>query len=313
MKKKKEDASNTTSKYEGIVYRYKLIKPNDPDYGKSYIGETPDEKTRRECWKNSSNNAYASKKLTAVRKRTDLIKDWKYTVLKRVTASTKSELKSKLEEWEAFYIKKFNSFNNGFNSNLGGTGMNGVKGNLYPNAYRIKVGNASRGRKHTTATKQKISNSLKGRVVSQATRNKISKGNKGKKRTAAQNLAQSLRMKAALGGKDPRKASEAAKKWRAKNGSWWANHPITNDMKRKMSEAQRKRSTRVKATEKDGTEKYFETMGDAQKHYGIRNVGSVSSSIKTGLPNPQTDEVKFEKITDDVYQKNKQNWVTVKP
>lgn len=302
-----------TKRTSGVIYRYVLKKKGDPDYGKSYIGETTDEKTRRQNWKKANNKSYASSKLNKARKRTDVKNDWDYSVLEHVTVNDPKDLDDALKKREAYWIDAYNSFYNGFNSNKGGNGMNGVKGKLYPNAYRIKVGKASRGRTHSAETKNKISNSLKGRVVSQATRNKISKGNKGKKRTAAQNLAQSQRMKAALGGKDPRKASEAAKKWREKNGSWWANHPVTDDMKRKISEAQRKRSTRVKATEKDGTEKYFETMGDAQKHYGIRNVGSVSSSIKTGLPNQQTDGVKFEKITDDVYQKNKQNWVTVKP
>ena len=52
-----------TKRTSGVIYRYVLKKKGDPDYGKSYIGETTDEKTRRQNWKKANNKSYASSKL----------------------------------------------------------------------------------------------------------------------------------------------------------------------------------------------------------------------------------------------------------
>lgn len=102
----------------GIVYR--RISPS----GKSYIGITIHEDSRQRKWFNSS------VPYTKVGSKIDRARDkygaenFQYTVITRIACPNKKErvkeLISFLKEREVFWIKHFDSFNNGYNSTPGG-------------------------------------------------------------------------------------------------------------------------------------------------------------------------------------------------
>lgn len=82
---------------------------------------------------------------------------------------------------EKFFIAKYNSYNNGYNSTIGGDGNYGYKPT---EETKQKQSKALKGRKKPPRTKEwceKISKANKGKKLSKETREKISKGNKGKK------------------------------------------------------------------------------------------------------------------------------------
>ena len=106
-------------KYEGVVYKYTL-KSNDENNGKCYIGCTPEENTRRKRW-NQPKAAYAGRKLKEAREKYG-VDAFDYTVLERIQDTDLPTLKIRLEEREKYYIQQENSYENGFNSNLGGRG-----------------------------------------------------------------------------------------------------------------------------------------------------------------------------------------------
>ena len=106
-------------KYEGVVYKYTL-KSNDENNGKSYIGCTPEETTRRKRW-SQPKAAYAGRKVKEAREKYGLAA-FEYTVLEKIYDTDLATLKMKLEEREKYYIQQMDSYKNGFNSNLGGRG-----------------------------------------------------------------------------------------------------------------------------------------------------------------------------------------------
>lgn len=109
----------------GIVYRRWLDKPDCPDNGKSYVGETTDETTRKQAWNKPNSKEYAGAKILTARNTYGLL-CWGYEVLEIVYAATKENLKKLLYVREAYYIEKYDSYENGFNGNRGGTGNTGV-------------------------------------------------------------------------------------------------------------------------------------------------------------------------------------------
>jgi hypothetical protein len=72
---------------------------------------------------------------------------------------------------EIIMIFKFDTFQNGYNSSIGGDGNSGHKGQI----------SWIKGKHHSEETKKKISLSLKGRKMPQEIKDKISKSTKGKK------------------------------------------------------------------------------------------------------------------------------------
>lgn len=96
----------------GVVYRY-FTSDN-----RSYVGCTIHEVQRRAAWKNT-NYAYGGKKIEAARQKYG-IGAFSYEVLCKVLLS-KNNI-SLLEKFERKYIREFDSFNNGFNSNWSGRG-----------------------------------------------------------------------------------------------------------------------------------------------------------------------------------------------
>lgn len=266
----KNPSKNEKGEYRGVVYMYW-----NRETGKGYIGETDNEEVRRQSWFKKSSSNYAGKKLREARAiYPPNHSAWKYEVLDEITAATHEELLEKLIERETFRIAEKDTYENGYNGNRGGSGNKGVK---FDDARRKQNGNNRRGKPQSEVTKQKISDKLKGHAVSAETREKISKGNASKKRTPAQNQAQSQRMK----GRDTTKLQEGHKEWIAANGG----HPmkgkhITNPTAlANMKAAQRAKGTKVIAIAPDGTEKKYQTMLEAAKATNL-NVGSVDYAVK---------------------------------
>lgn len=161
--------------FRGVVYMY-TYQGDGNEHGKSYVGETVNEKARRRNWKNL-NDKYANEKLNEAKRRLG-IDDWVYHELEVITdCYDLGMLKPKLFSLEGDYIDKYDTINNGYNVAKYGTGNKGVN---FSASHRQKIGAASKGRNHTAATKQKISAANLGRTQSDATKLRISQGNTGK-------------------------------------------------------------------------------------------------------------------------------------
>ena len=268
--------------YEGVVYCYK----NTADNNKKYVGCTPRERTRRDSWRNWK-NAYAGEKIKIARNNSTP-SDWTYKVEERLYSDDLQDLQTMLEVREGYYINLYDSCNNGYNSNFGGTGNTGKK---HSEETKRKISKNHRDYQ-TEETRKKLSDSLLGHDVKESTRLKISSANQGKVRTDEMKRAQSERLK----GIEPKAASEGAKKWREKNGSYWTGKKMSEKAKANMSAAQRKRATKVKAHYPDGREEEFETILDTATLLGI-GTGSIHNNLKHSSPDFKTKSgYWFEKI-----------------
>ena len=196
---------------------------------------------------------------------------WDYNVLEEIFSDTHEELDAKLKERETHWIREKDTVENGYNHSYG----DGNLGIEYDEERRKQCGNAMRGKHHTDETKAKLSSISRGHHHTPETRAKISEKLKDVVRTEEQKQAQSERMK----GIEPVAATEGAKKWvRQNGGGYWKNHPIPDEAKANMKNAQQERGTDCIATFPDGHEQTFPTMLDAANATGL-NVGSVKYSI----------------------------------
>ena len=100
--------------YRGIIYKY--TSPS----GKHYIGQTIDEKSRRSKFLNP-NIDYSGPKINRARHKYGP-ENFEYEVIFAVESLIRSEVLEILDDKEVQYIKLFDSFENGYNSNLGGEG-----------------------------------------------------------------------------------------------------------------------------------------------------------------------------------------------
>ena len=142
-------------------YVYKFTSPS----GKSYIGITNNlrrriaehkrlSKTLKKAFYNAINK-YGFDNFT-------------FEILEEYNIKDKDKLLSKLNEMEMYYIDKYDTFKNGYNSTLGGDGTKGMSGELNP-FYN---------KKHTEEAKKKMSEKHKGKVLSNEHKNKIAKSTK---------------------------------------------------------------------------------------------------------------------------------------
>ena len=167
---------DTSLPFCGIVYRRWLNKPGCVDDGKSYIGETMDEASRIKSWEKVNSPDYAGSKISNARNQYG-VAAWGYEVLEVVYAESKDECKKLLYERETYYIDKFNSYENGFNGNRGGTGNTGV---VFDEARRKQNGDNRRGKPQSDATKEILSQKSTGRIKSDEEKKKISAGIPGR-------------------------------------------------------------------------------------------------------------------------------------
>ena len=104
--------------------------------GKSYIGQTINEERReKEFFSKSEPYTKESSKIDNARKKYGLSRDmWKKEVLKRLWCKEGKEkdLLERLNYWEKYYIKEYDTFNNGYNSTDGG-GHDYINPSIYKN------------------------------------------------------------------------------------------------------------------------------------------------------------------------------------
>lgn len=101
----------------GVIYKW-TCNLN----GKSYIGQTTNEKEREKKFLCKSKK-YGGKKIENARKKYGLEEGiWTKTVLKRLWCKDKNKDKfiKRMNFWEKYYIEHFDTFNNGYNSTTGG-------------------------------------------------------------------------------------------------------------------------------------------------------------------------------------------------
>jgi len=101
---------------KGIIYKWTCNVS-----GKSYIGQTVNEKRREKDF--LTEGSYAGEKIDNARKKYGLSKDvWTKEVLKRLWCKDgkENELRERLNFWERYYVELFDTFKNGYNSTNGG-------------------------------------------------------------------------------------------------------------------------------------------------------------------------------------------------
>lgn len=194
----------------GIIYKY--TSPS----GKCYIGQTINEKQRKQRHKRYSINGVVTKFYTAVRKYG--WENFEYEVLFTIDNDDKKCVHDKLNEMEIYYIHKYDSFNNGYNMTPGGDGggrhghpmseetkkrlsermkSNNPAHNM-TDEWRQHIGDSQRGKKRSDEFKQQRSEKMKqnnpmknpdvakkcglskiGKSLSEEHKQKISEANKG--------------------------------------------------------------------------------------------------------------------------------------
>lgn len=147
----------------GIIYKY--TSPN----GKSYIGQTINEKLRRKLW-NSSIYHYAGDKIDRARAKYGK-ENFDYDILFKKEFSTKEIASIWLNIAEQYFIQSYDSVNGGYNCEFGGGGNPNHIGaiNHHHGGYKLsdetkkKIGEASRLRQNTPEGKAKMSVARKGK------------------------------------------------------------------------------------------------------------------------------------------------------
>lgn len=139
--------NNVENEFIGIIYKY--TSPSN----KCYVGQTVNEKNRkrqhRQSAYNENDKAYNHKFHVAIRKY-----GWdsfKYEVLLTIIEDSEEALTDRLNEEEAYYIKLYDSFKNGYNMTPGG---NQVRGKDHP----------SYGTHLSEEHKEKLKNSVRKQV-----------------------------------------------------------------------------------------------------------------------------------------------------
>lgn len=124
---------------KGVIYCFHCIPT-----GKKYIGQTVQEKQRKRQHKNLCKNGVDNKFYRAVRKY-----GWDnfiYGIIEEYEVKV-------LNEQETFYIDKYDTYHNGYNSTLGGEG---VRGFIVSNDTKEKISNSLKGKNHPMFGKQQI-------------------------------------------------------------------------------------------------------------------------------------------------------------
>lgn len=103
--------------FRGIIYRY------ESPSGKSYVGQTVDEVRRKAEFKNLS-LSYGGNKIYNARKKYGP-ENFQYYIESEICANSEEDLSNLLDIAESFYIQKYDSYKNGYNSTEGGESLRG--------------------------------------------------------------------------------------------------------------------------------------------------------------------------------------------
>lgn len=145
---------------------YKLTSPSN----KCYIGQTINLIERKRTLYNP-NKYYSGHRLDNAIKKYG-IENFQYEIIIQIVESSKEKLREKLDELEKFYIEKYDSYNNGYNMTVGGSGSNGC---FQTEESKRKISEKAKGRK----------GAMSGRHLTEEQKNKIS--NFAKTRTGEKN------------------------------------------------------------------------------------------------------------------------------
>ena len=109
---------------KGYIYRHWIVNENGVE--KSYIGQTRETTTEKRWGKDGC--GYKPQKDKTSTKFWNAIKkygwhNFSHKTLFTIECATEEELVFWLNQWEIYYIEKYNSFYNGYNSTLGGEGV----------------------------------------------------------------------------------------------------------------------------------------------------------------------------------------------
>lgn len=178
----------------GYIYRHWII--NDKSFTKSYIGQVADKQPQKR-WgydgKGYLTNNQDHKFSRAIKKYG--WDNFAHEVILVIECETEEELWFWLDEWETYYIEKYNSFYDGYNSTLGGKGVRGykhteetkkelgelVKGDknyFHTHIYKGED-NYFYGKHHTNETKKHLSDINMGKKATEETKKKMSETHKG--------------------------------------------------------------------------------------------------------------------------------------
>lgn len=126
---------------------YKWTSPSD----KSYIGQAIDLERRYNYFLNNPETIpYTSfdSAIDRARRKYPDFSTWKYEILEEICTDNKSEeqVKNLLDEREVYYIKKYDTYSNGYNSTKGGKGTIGKTGRTTKQISAIKERRDYRGK-----------------------------------------------------------------------------------------------------------------------------------------------------------------------
>lgn len=244
----------------GIIYRY--VSPS----GKSYIGQTTDEQKRRQCF--NDRKYYSGSRMDHAIKKYGS-ENFTYEVLYRNEYETMEEAIADLNRKEQEYIKKFDSYKNGYNMTLGGEGVRGLF--LTPDAVaRMRAGLKEYYRTHP--------NPFQGKTHSEKTRKVLSE--LASKRTGE---------KASMHGKhlteeQKKILSECAKQRTGENNHFFGK--VHNDStKKKISEANSKPVCQIDATTGEVIQVFTSAL-EAGKYLGNPRLNSEIIKCCRGYVSP---------------------------
>lgn len=149
----------------GIIYVHKN-KLN----GKCYVGLSANKKLVKKRWANGEGYSRQKKFYNAIKK-------YGWDNFEHIILPTIYETMEALNQAEIDMIAELDSYNSGYNSNIGGGSMIGY---ITSEETKIKQSKAQKGRTISEEAKVKISKAHKGKKLSEEHKDKISKGLEGK-------------------------------------------------------------------------------------------------------------------------------------
>lgn len=146
----------------GTIYR--LESPS----GKSYVGQTIDARRRKSTFIHF-NSKYSGTRMDNAMKKYGP-ESFKYEVLLQLYNINRDELRKQLDEMEMYFIKKYNSYHNGYNMTEGGSGSKGCfqteESKEKLRLLAIGRPSAFKGKKHSEETRKLLSKYAKARTGS---------------------------------------------------------------------------------------------------------------------------------------------------
>lgn len=149
-----------------------IYKVTNKINGKSYIGQTVGSLNRRKCkhisdaLHDNRDNSYLHRAMIKYE-----LKNFTWLILVEICSGFTIE---RLNELEVFYIKLYNTYNDGYNLDIGGRSVSPSK------ETRMKISKTMTGRKRSITTRNKIAKSHKGKKFSEEHKLNLSLARKGR-------------------------------------------------------------------------------------------------------------------------------------